>query len=71
MGREVLEYITGVGVTWSESAAKHGVPREDALHAIANAVYVEEEFDDPRPPSNVRPVCLSAHRAAVAYHCSK
>ena len=55
MGREVLEYITGVGVTWSESAAKHGVPREDALHAIANAVYVEEEFDDPRPPSNVRP----------------
>ena len=44
-----------MAVTWAASAAKHGVAREDALHAIANAVYFEEEFDDPRPPSNVAP----------------
>ena len=51
----VVEYITGVGVTWAASAAKHGVPREDALHAIAHAVYVELDFDEPRSPSTVRP----------------
>ncbi len=44
-----------VAVTRAASAGKHGIPREDAPHAIANAVYVEEEFDDPRPPSNIRP----------------
>lgn len=25
------------------------------MYAIANAVYVEDEFDDPRPPSSIRP----------------
>jgi hypothetical protein len=44
-----------VAVTWAASAAKHGVAREDALHAVAHAVYLETEFDDPRPPSTVRP----------------
>ncbi len=42
-------------MTWSDSADKHGVAHEDALHAIAHAVYVETDFDEPRPPSNVRP----------------
>jgi hypothetical protein len=44
-----------MGVTWARSADKHGIAHEDALHAIANAVYVEEEFDDPRPPNDIRP----------------
>jgi hypothetical protein len=52
---DIVGYINGVAVTWSGSADKHGVAREDALHAIAHAVYVEEEFDDPRPPSRIRP----------------
>ncbi len=25
------------------------------MHAIAHAIYVETEFDEPRPPSTVRP----------------
>lgn len=44
-----------MAVTWSASAAKHGIDREDALHAIANACYVETEFDEPRIPGRVRP----------------
>lgn len=44
-----------MAVRWALSAAKHGVPREDALHAIANAVYTESGFDEPRPPNTVRP----------------
>lgn len=44
-----------MALTWSDSADKHGIDRADALHAIANAVYVETEFDEPRPPSAVRP----------------
>jgi hypothetical protein len=43
------------GVTWAASAVKHGIPREDALHAIANAHYVEIEFDEPRLVGKVRP----------------
>lgn len=42
-------------MAWSDSADKHGVSREDALHAISNAVYFEAEFDEPRPPNNIRP----------------
>lgn len=41
--------------TWAESADKHGIPPEDALHAIGNAYYVESEFDEPRIPERVRP----------------
>lgn len=50
-----MQYNIAVALTWADSADKHGVDREDALHAIANAVYVETEFDEPRPPSDVRP----------------
>ena len=37
-----------MAATWSASADKHGVPHEDAIHAIGNAVYVEVEFDEPQ-----------------------
>ena len=44
---------------WAASADKHGVPHEDALHAIEHAieraVYVEVEFADPRLGGRVRP----------------
>jgi hypothetical protein len=44
-----------MAITWAPSADKHGIDREDALHAIMNAYYVENEFDEPRPPATVRP----------------
>ncbi|MDT4938314.1 MAG: hypothetical protein QOG80_1985 [Pseudonocardiales bacterium] len=44
-----------MAISWATSADKHGVPHEDALHAIENAVYVEEEFDEPRVGGRVRP----------------
>jgi hypothetical protein len=44
-----------VAITWAPSPDKHGVPHEDALHAIEHAVYVEEEFDEPRMAGRVRP----------------
>jgi hypothetical protein len=44
-----------VAITWAPSADKHGIDREDAVHAIVNAYYVEREFDPPRPPATVRP----------------
>ncbi len=50
-----MEYTNPVAVTWSRSAAKHGIAREDAMHAIGNAVYVELSFDEPRPPNAIRP----------------
>ncbi|MFD7161230.1 hypothetical protein ACFV9C_42060 [Kribbella sp. NPDC059898] len=44
-----------MAITWAPSADKHGIDREDAVHAIMNAYYVEQEFDEPRPPATVRP----------------
>ena len=44
-----------MAITWAPSADKHGIDREDAVHAIVNAYYVEREFDSPRPPATVRP----------------
>ena len=44
-----------MAVTWSDSADKHGIAHEDALHAISNAHFVESEFDEPRIPGRVRP----------------
>jgi hypothetical protein len=48
-------YTNWVAVTWSESADKHGIDHEDALHAIGHACYVEAEFDEPRTGGRVRP----------------
>lgn len=43
------------GVRWTASARKHRVAREDAVHAITNAVHAESEFDEPRVPGDLRP----------------
>ena len=51
----VVYYINCVAVTWAKSADKHGIAHEDVLHAIGNAYYVEEEFDEPRVPGAIRP----------------
>ncbi len=44
-----------MGLRWTSSARKHGIAREDALHAITNAVHAESEFDEPRVPGHLRP----------------
>ncbi|QTJ70751.1 hypothetical protein HYG77_35465 (plasmid) [Rhodococcus sp. ZPP] len=44
-----------MAVEWANSANKHGIDHEDALHAIENAVYVEQEFDEPRVPGYAKP----------------
>jgi len=46
---------TWVGLRWTARAGKHGIAREDALHAVAPAVYAESEFDEPRVPGHLRP----------------
>jgi hypothetical protein len=38
-----------VAVTWSESAAKHGIPREEALYAMSHADGMYPNFQPPRP----------------------
>lgn len=44
-----------MALIWTPSAAKHGIAREDALHAILNYQYRVEEFDEPRVGSVGRP----------------
>lgn len=44
-----------MALTWTPSAAKHGIAREDALHAILNYQYRVREFDEPRAGSSGRP----------------
>ncbi|RIJ71020.1 hypothetical protein D1871_15985 [Nakamurella silvestris] len=44
-----------MAISWAESAGKHGVPIEDALHAMMNAHFHREAFDEPRVPGGVRP----------------
>jgi len=44
-----------VGIEWTASADKHQIDRADALHAIENAYYVEQEFDEPRVPGKSKP----------------
>ncbi len=44
-------YSLCVPILWAESSGKHGVPKSDALHAINNAAYSEEDFDDGRHSS--------------------
>lgn len=34
-----------MAITWANSADKHGIPREDAVHAIVNRVYYVQGFD--------------------------
>ncbi len=44
-----------MAIEFTESAGKHGVSRDDAIWAMTHPRYVEQEFDEPRPPSSVRP----------------
>ncbi len=44
-----------MAIYWADSADRHGIPHDEALYAIANALYVEEEFDEPRVPDRIRP----------------
>lgn len=44
-----------MAIRWADSADEHGIAHEDALHAIANAIYNEESFDEPRVPGHARP----------------
>lgn len=44
-----------MAITWSESADKHGVGRDDALHAMLHHYLHVPAFDDPRVPGATRP----------------
>lgn len=44
-----------MAIKWANSADKHGVPNQQALFAIVNAMFVAEEFDEPRMPGGARP----------------
>ena len=50
-----MYYTNGMAISWAESADRHDVPREDALHAIMNAYFHRAGFDEPRVPGGVRP----------------
>ncbi len=45
---------TGVAVSWTTSADKHGIPRE-ALYAIGHAYAWYDDFGDPRPGHDMTP----------------
>ncbi|KFD43960.1 MULTISPECIES: hypothetical protein [Cellulosimicrobium] len=44
-----------MAIRWTGSADKHGIAREDALHAMLNHYLVVEEFDEPRVEGASRP----------------
>lgn len=44
-----------MAITWTDSADRHGIDREDALHAMLNAYLHEPEFDEPRIEGRGRP----------------
>ncbi|MBU2698853.1 MULTISPECIES: hypothetical protein [Pimelobacter] len=37
-----------MAIRWTDSADKHGVPRDEALYAVMNHHYLVPEFDEPR-----------------------
>jgi hypothetical protein len=45
--------VIRVTVTWADSADRHQIAHEDALHAVLHAVWVELAYEAPRPPSGV------------------
>ena len=51
-------YSIKVAIRWTPSADKHGIAREDVLHAIGNSYYTEVEFDEPRIEGHVRPTLI-------------
>lgn len=44
-----------MGITWADSADKHGIDHEDALNAIQNYISRVEQFDEPRVDGGQRP----------------
>lgn len=50
-----MSYTCSMAILWAESLDKHGVAREDALHAILNHYLFVPEFDDPRLEGAGRP----------------
>jgi len=44
-----------MAIRWTSSTDKHGISREDALHAMLNHLLVVEEFDEPRVERAARP----------------
>jgi len=37
-----------LSITWADSSAKHGIPRDETLYAIAHAELFVESFGQPR-----------------------
>ncbi len=52
---EFMFYTSGVAIRWTDSADKHGVAHEDALHAMLNHYLYVAEFDVPRVEGVGRP----------------
>lgn len=44
-----------MAVHWADSADKHGIDREDALHAMQHHYLRVSEFDEPRQDGSSRP----------------
>ena len=51
----VVYHIITNSIEWYESAAKHGVSREDAMHAMANVYFHRAAFEEPRIAGATRP----------------
>jgi hypothetical protein len=58
-------------IRWTSSADKHGVPREDVVHAMLNAYLHLPGFDDAREPGRPRPDLWIGPRAGSAVHSSR
>ncbi len=52
---QVLSYNSSMAIRWTDSADKHDVAREDALHAMLNHYLYVAEFDEPRVEEAGRP----------------
>jgi len=52
---QVLSYNSSMAIRWTNSADKHDVAREDALHAMLNHYLYVAEFDEPRVEEAGRP----------------
>ena len=50
-----LSYNFSMAIRWTDSADKHEVAREDALHAMLNHYLYVAEFDEPRVEEAGRP----------------
>jgi len=44
-----------MAIRWAASVDRHGVPDEDAVHAMLEAYLYVPEFDEPRKPGAARP----------------